>query len=170
MAWDKAAKKAYYQKYYLARKDEYARRSAAWAAAHPDKAKEIGRRWAADNPDRVLAKAAKYRVANREKMRAATRVWRAVNRPKLNAIQARYRAAKLRATPPWLTLQHWAAIEAIYVEASRRQCADGIPRHVDHIYPLQGKTCSGLHVPWNLQILIAVDNIKKHNHIQENKL
>lgn len=163
MSYNAAAQARSAHKYYLKNRAAYARRAKAWVAANPQRAKEIVAAWDKLHPDRALARAAKYRQLHPEKAKAATAAWRADNQAKLTANQARYRAAKLKATPPWLTKQHWEAIEAIYVEAARRQGADGLKRHVDHIYPLQGTQVCGLHVPWNLQILLAFDNQSKHN-------
>lgn len=71
--------------------------------------------------------------------------------------------AKIRRVPPWLTADHKRQIEAIYREAQHLTKISGVQMHVDHIVPLQGKTVSGLHVPWNLQILSKDENLTKNN-------
>lgn len=85
------------------------------------------------------------------------------NRAKLNAIKAKYRAAKLRAVPTWLSTECMENIEIIYLEARRRSEVDSINYSVDHIVPLQGENVCGLHVPWNLQIITSSENSKKRN-------
>ncbi len=109
---------------------------------------------------------ARYR-ANKPQIAERHRKWRKKNIAKSNALTAKYRALKLKATPNWLTAEHLEQIESFYIEAQRLSLSTEIPHHVDHIVPLQGKVVCGLHVPWNLQVLTAVENISKSNKLQE---
>jgi hypothetical protein len=87
------------------------------------------------------------------------------NRGKCNAYLAKYRATKLQATPSWLTKEQLTEIEDIYNLAKELQWLSEEPLEVDHIIPLQGKNVSGLHVPWNLQILPKSLNTHKGNRV-----
>jgi hypothetical protein len=68
-----------------------------------------------------------------------------------------------KATPKWVNRNE---IQAVYVECRRRSADSGIPHHVDHIIPLRGKGVSGLHVPWNLRVIPAVENLRKGNRLE----
>jgi hypothetical protein len=38
----------------------------------------------------------------------------------------------------------------------------GFEWHVDHVIPLQGKKVSGFHVPSNIQVIPASENVRKN--------
>jgi hypothetical protein len=77
------------------------------------------------------------------------------------------RLAKLQRTPAWLTDIDFERINNEYRVAALLTKVTGSPWHVDHIVPLQGKMVSGLHVPSNLRVLPATENIRKSNNYQE---
>ena len=73
------------------------------------------------------------------------------------------RLSKIQRTPAWLTEIDYERIGNEYKLASILTKVTGSAWHVDHIIPLQGKMVSGLHVPSNLRVLPAKDNISKSN-------
>lgn len=100
-----------------------------------------------------------------QQRRQSNKKWREENKPKRAALENKRRALKLKATPPWLTKEQLSQIEAIYWLARLQYELTDEKYHVDHIVPLKGKTVCGLHVPWNLQVLPAKENISKGNKI-----
>lgn len=108
-----------------------------------------------------------YRQKNISKIKEYKKNYRKECSHKVNALSSKRRAAQLKRTPPWLTKEDFEKIEFFYKEAKRLERIDGIRRHVDHIIPLQGKDVSGLHVPSNLQILTATQNISKGNRLKK---
>ena len=87
------------------------------------------------------------------------------NPAKVAAKAAKRRAAKLQATPPWLTKAQLREIGEFYILAKKLQLESAEPLEVDHIVPLQGDNVCGLHVPWNLQILPQSQNASKGNKL-----
>jgi hypothetical protein len=104
-----------------------------------------------------------YNIANQDKYKEYQKAYQLANPNKMNAIAAKRRARKLCATPAWLTTEQHKQILAFYIEAKRLEQETGVRYHVDHIVPLQGDAVCGLHVPWNLQVLTATENLKKYN-------
>jgi len=105
----------------------------------------------------------KYKEENKEKLAQYRKEYKTLNRDKVNANNAKRRASRLLRTPKWLDDKQIEQIVYIYNYAMNKTCSTGIKHHVDHIVPLQGKTVSGLHVPWNLQVLPEPQNISKSN-------
>jgi len=146
-------------------------------------------KWQLDNWDKMLEAAEKYRKSpkgqeflKKDRINNATRskLWKQANpertreidkqsyernkdtevfKKRHNFLEANRRAAKLKATPNWLTEEHKLQIRAIY-----DSCPEGF--HVDHVIPLQGREVRGLHVPWNLQLLPWKLNLKKSNKVE----
>ena len=120
-----------------------------------------------DAEDRLKVKRA-WQDSNRDRVNAYSRRWRKSNPDKHAAAQAKRRASKLQATPPWLNGPQKAHILRTYELAKLMTEVTGQEYHVDHILPLKGENVCGLHVPWNLQVLRGDLNRKKSNSMEGN--
>jgi 5-methylcytosine-specific restriction endonuclease McrA len=90
-------------------------------------------------------------------------LWQQQNKDKANINKKNCSLKRKKRLPSWLTLEDLKQIEEIYLKAKNMSKQTGLEYHVDHIIPLNGKNVSGLHVPSNLQILLASDNLSKSN-------
>lgn len=147
-----------------------------WKKAHRDKCTSTSREWREKNRERVravkrsyyrasetdrsnqAARARKWLEENREKSRAASAKWRKRNLATAAAAAMRRKAKLLLRTPAWADHEK---IRQFYDLARKLTEETGVIHEVDHIFPLQGKTVSGLHVHTNLQILTRQANRAK---------
>lgn len=90
-------------------------------------------------------------------------VWQANNRDKMNAISAIVRAKRRNRKPKWIKDVFIEEIKVWYKRAKLIKQFTGELWEVDHIIPMNGKKVSGLHVPWNLQLLTKKQNREKSN-------
>ena len=133
-----------------------------------------------NNAEELKAKAKKYQDSldkERKKELSKNRLmWTHNNLERQKATNKRYRlkyperyrvhclkrkARKLNATPSWLIdcEVERKRLHQIYLLSRLLKKADGILRHVDHMWPLSD---GGPHWSGNLQILTATENLKKH--------
>lgn len=105
----------------------------------------------------------KYASENRAKVRKIASEWQKKNKGKVNANTALRHTAKLQRTPKWLSKHDKLHIKCLYQVAAMRTRESDYAWHVDHVIPLQGETVCGLHVPLNLQVIPAYDNVSKGN-------
>ena len=149
---------AYNKAYYEANKEK----KAAYYKANEEKIKA----YRDANKEKMKALAKAWEEANKEKRKAQNKEWTKKNKDKVCAKLAKRRAAKINRTPGWLTKEDLDKIVSIYIEAGRKTKKTGEEWHVDHIIPLQGENISGLHVPDNLQVIRAKDNLSKNNRYE----
>lgn len=130
---------------------------------HKDKIQQQHREYRQNNLEKDLENKRKYYQKNKEKTLEYQKWYRENNRDKDRAWKKAYKERKRNRTPEWLTNEHKAQILEFYTKAENLTKITGIVHQVDHIVPLRGSKVSGLHVPWNLQILTKQENTSKRN-------
>jgi len=108
-----------------------------------------------------------YASKKRDSIRKIASNWQKNNKGKVNANTALRHAAKMARKPTWLTAADKMKIKCLYQLSAMYNRESDIKWHVDHIVPLQGETVSGLHVPWNLRVIPATENIRKSNKLYD---
>lgn len=102
-------------------------------------------------------------IGYNSKCRKCVAELRKLEAPKINELTAKRRASKFQATPKWLTKKQRSDILAFYKKAKQLETKTGVKHNVDHIIPIQSNIVCGLHVPWNLQVITAKENMSKGN-------
>lgn len=175
----------------LSQKSEYSKTTdrSDYLKEYRRRSKPLTRRFYDENKDRLnqqrrehyaanvecfRARSEKYRKSNRAGACERSREWRILNpdharqyrqnNPELFAFHAASRRAlTLSATPAWSTGSDRKKIKLIYMLRKTKSSWTRVHHHVDHIVPLNGKNVCGLHVPWNLKIIPAIENQSKNN-------
>lgn len=160
------------REYYLKNKEKILEYKRKYKEDHYEDILEKKREHYRSNRDRLLAeKKIRYHENPQKHIEAVKRTRDSVKKKeyiakykknnigKMRALWAKRRALKYKATPKWLNNEQIKELEQIYKNRPNGH-------HVDHIVPLQGKHVCGLHVPWNLQYLPAIDNLRKRNKFE----
>lgn len=137
-----------------------------WAKQNKEKMRSYVNAYKQKNLEVIKLKNKAYVLENQEKRKETMRLYRLKNKESEAENCRRRQAKKLQRTPAWLTVDDIWMMRETYALARLRSKMFGFTWHVDHIYPLQGKTVSGLHVPLNLQVITAKANLVKHNRTQ----
>lgn len=170
----KACVSSYSANYYQTNKSIRKEQQKAWYDNNKPHAAATSKRWYEDNKEaknarrreryverRVeeLAKTAEYRAKNHARLRTKDRAYYQANKSAWVEYVAQRRAVKLQRTPEWADRER---TKAYYDVCAFFNEVNGYAKyHVDHIIPLKGKLVSGLHVHSNLQVIPAVDNLRK---------
>jgi hypothetical protein len=114
------------------------------------------------NRAKYLASSALWARQNPEKTAQHQRTQNIKRPGNRNLWTMNYRTAKADRMPNWLNSGELFEMECVYNYCSALRKV-GFDYHVDHAVPLRGSSVSGLHVPWNLQVLPGRENMSKGN-------
>ena len=137
-----------------------------WRKKNPEKVKSHNKTQYSRHSDSIQERSRKYASENADYVRKRSREYQKNNLHIYSKSKAKRKAATLKRTPAWLDEDDLWMIGQAYELAALRTKIFGFAWHVDHKIPLQGKNVSGLHVPTNLQVIPAAENVRKSNRYE----
>jgi hypothetical protein len=147
----------------MARDEENAKRlRREWYLRNRELTLARSKKWAEENPEKRSEILSKNRAKNKDSRNEYNRNWFADNPDKRASYEAKRRSVILQRIPKWVDDDEMWVIGEAYDLAQKRTQMTGKDWHVDHIVPLQGKNVSGLHVSSNIQVILGVENCRKH--------
>lgn len=162
------ARRQYRRDYYENNKEKHTLARESWKQRNPQKVKDDNKQWREENKEYVKEKMnewlainkeyvkkqkREYYIENVEHIRAYAKQYRKTNAKKLAVSDGLKQKRLKKATPKWVDIEALALLHA--------QRPSGY--HLDHEVPLKGKNVCGLNVPWNLKLIPAQSNMRKHN-------
>ena len=127
--------------------------------------------------ERVRVRAKEYRQNNKDKLKTSDKIWKSKNKhivykhsnnwKKANRDSVydytKRRQLKIKGSCLKLSKEVNNKIKDIYRKCIELNNESAIKFQVDHIIPITNDNVCGLHVPWNLQILLSNENQSKKN-------
>ena len=141
-------------------RQNYCNSTCRHSAAHK-RQKEYKANWNLKNSEKVAEYKRKYAKENKELRVEQTERYRKANMAYYNQYMALRSRKKQQAKIKSLNELDELVMEELY-DLARRTGME-----VDHIIPLTHKKVSGLHCPWNLQLLTRTQNAEKSNKFNE---
>jgi hypothetical protein len=136
--------------------------SAVYRKTHPNAGYRDAPDWPEKKRKRRKASKTAWRLANPEKNKQYMKNYKKRYPARVCADTVMRKAAKRKAVPAWANKFF---IEEAYALAKLRTKMLGFKWHVDHIVPMCSPIVCGLHTHDNLQVIPAIENLRKHNRV-----
>lgn len=147
--------------YYEENREAILTKQRAYEAQHKERKRLYDQEYRVNNKELIREKKALYYQRKRKCILSTNSVWYRKNKARKAAHGAKRRAMLKNAAQPHSIIEKMM-VDNYYTERNRLTAETGVLYHVDHIWPLSK---GGPHLPWNLQVLTALENLRKTTRI-----